>query len=242
MKQPITIRLDPELLANARICAKEENRTLTNFLETVLKERFKASGGREHRERLDGRRTGRKRLLKSCAIPPSSQVIWATMGVGAALMEELAVDKRRGFFVNHDLAGYEVPVHADIPHQEILLRALRGPKRTTCRSGFRTTRDLIPSRQPSRALWLPWGTDRATRRRDSRRASKHARWTAPARQSAFHAHRPAQSDSGPKALVGKPMPANVAADFTATTRELKFSVGTYSVREKHTSPLPGVDD
>jgi hypothetical protein len=35
-------------------------------------------------------------------------------------MEELAVDKRRGFFVNHDLAGYEVPVHADIPHQEVI--------------------------------------------------------------------------------------------------------------------------
>ena len=43
-----------------------------------------------------------------------------TMGVGAALMEELAVDKRRGFFVNHDLAGYEVPVHADVPHQEVV--------------------------------------------------------------------------------------------------------------------------
>jgi len=43
-----------------------------------------------------------------------------TMGVGAALMEELAVDKRTGFFVNHDLAGYEVPVHADIPHQEVI--------------------------------------------------------------------------------------------------------------------------
>ncbi len=43
-----------------------------------------------------------------------------TMGAGAALMEELAVDKRRGFFVNHDLAGYEVPVHADIPHQEVI--------------------------------------------------------------------------------------------------------------------------
>ena len=43
-----------------------------------------------------------------------------TMGVGAALMEELAVDTRRGFFVNHDLAGYEVPVHADIPHQEVI--------------------------------------------------------------------------------------------------------------------------
>ncbi|TAJ27513.1 aldehyde oxidoreductase molybdenum-binding subunit PaoC [Bosea sp. (in: a-proteobacteria)] len=50
-----------------------------------------------------------------------SQVIGAmTMGAGAALMEELAVDTRRGFFVNHDLAGYEVPVHADIPHQEVV--------------------------------------------------------------------------------------------------------------------------
>ncbi len=50
-----------------------------------------------------------------------SQVIGAmTMGAGAALMEELAVDTRFGFFVNHDLAGYEVPVHADIPHQDVI--------------------------------------------------------------------------------------------------------------------------
>ncbi|RYG26457.1 MAG: xanthine dehydrogenase family protein molybdopterin-binding subunit, partial [Burkholderiales bacterium] len=68
------------------------------------------------------------RMLAICAAgrilnPKSarSQVIGAmTMGVGAALMEELAVDKRHGFFVNHDLAGYEVPVHADIPHQEVV--------------------------------------------------------------------------------------------------------------------------
>jgi xanthine dehydrogenase YagR molybdenum-binding subunit len=51
-----------------------------------------------------------------------SQVIGAmTMGVGAALMEEMVVDKKIGFFVNHDLAGYEVPVHADIPYQEVIL-------------------------------------------------------------------------------------------------------------------------
>jgi xanthine dehydrogenase YagR molybdenum-binding subunit len=25
-----------------------------------------------------------------------------------------------GYFVNHDLAGYEVPVHADIPHQDVI--------------------------------------------------------------------------------------------------------------------------
>ena len=50
-----------------------------------------------------------------------SQVIGAmTMGVGAALTEELAVDTRFGVFVNHDLAGYEVPVHADIPHQDVI--------------------------------------------------------------------------------------------------------------------------
>ena len=69
-----------------------------------------------------------RRMLAVCAagriINPKSarsQVIGAmTMGVGSALMEELAVDKRLGFFVNHDLAGYEVPVHADIPHQEVV--------------------------------------------------------------------------------------------------------------------------
>ncbi|HEX8594520.1 MAG TPA: aldehyde oxidoreductase molybdenum-binding subunit PaoC [Pseudomonas sp.] len=69
-----------------------------------------------------------RRMLAVCAagrilnpISARSQVIGAmTMGVGAALMEELAVDKRLGFFVNHDLAGYEVPVHADIPHQEVI--------------------------------------------------------------------------------------------------------------------------
>jgi xanthine dehydrogenase YagR molybdenum-binding subunit len=69
-----------------------------------------------------------RRMLAVCAAgrilnPKSarSQVIGAmTMGVGAALMEELVVDKRHGFFVNHDLAGYEVPVHADIPHQDVV--------------------------------------------------------------------------------------------------------------------------
>jgi xanthine dehydrogenase YagR molybdenum-binding subunit len=69
-----------------------------------------------------------RRMLAVCAAgrilnPKSarSQVIGAmTMGVGAALTEALAVDTRLGFFVNHDLAGYEVPVHADIPRQEVI--------------------------------------------------------------------------------------------------------------------------
>jgi xanthine dehydrogenase YagR molybdenum-binding subunit len=69
-----------------------------------------------------------RRMLAVCAcgriLNPKtarSQVIGAmTMGVGAALMEELVVDTRYGYFVNHDLAMYEVPVHADIPHQEVI--------------------------------------------------------------------------------------------------------------------------
>jgi xanthine dehydrogenase YagR molybdenum-binding subunit len=35
-------------------------------------------------------------------------------------MEELIVDQQHGFFVNHDLAGYEIPVHADTPQQEVI--------------------------------------------------------------------------------------------------------------------------
>jgi xanthine dehydrogenase YagR molybdenum-binding subunit len=69
-----------------------------------------------------------RRMLAVCAsgrilnpISARSQIIGAmTMGVGAALMEDLVVDKRAGFFVNHDLASYEVPVHADIPHQDVI--------------------------------------------------------------------------------------------------------------------------
>lgn len=69
-----------------------------------------------------------RRMLSVCAagriINPTaarSQIIGGvTMGVGAALMEDLIVDKRTGFFVNHDLASYEVPVHADIPHLDVI--------------------------------------------------------------------------------------------------------------------------
>jgi xanthine dehydrogenase YagR molybdenum-binding subunit len=69
-----------------------------------------------------------RRMLAVCAagrilnpMAARSQIIGGmTMGAGAALLEELVVDKRVGFFVNHDLASYEVPVHADIPHQDVV--------------------------------------------------------------------------------------------------------------------------
>jgi hypothetical protein len=40
MRKPITMRFDPELLAKVRLRAANENRTLTNFIETVLRERM----------------------------------------------------------------------------------------------------------------------------------------------------------------------------------------------------------
>jgi xanthine dehydrogenase YagR molybdenum-binding subunit len=39
-------------------------------------------------------------------------MVW---GIGSALHEQAMVDPRHGFFVNHDLAEYHVPVHADVP-------------------------------------------------------------------------------------------------------------------------------
>lgn len=69
-----------------------------------------------------------RRMLAVCdagrilnPITARSQVIGGmTMGIGAALSEELATDVGRGFFVNHDLAGYEVAVHGDIPEQKVI--------------------------------------------------------------------------------------------------------------------------
>lgn len=45
-------------------------------------------------------------------------MVW---GIGSALTEELAFDVRDGHLVNHDLAEYHVPVHADVPAIEVIL-------------------------------------------------------------------------------------------------------------------------
>ena len=72
--------------------------------------------------------TSIRRMLSVCdagriinPLSARSQVIGAmVMAAGATLSEDLHVDKRFGFFANHDLASYEVPVHADIPPQECI--------------------------------------------------------------------------------------------------------------------------
>jgi xanthine dehydrogenase YagR molybdenum-binding subunit len=41
------------------------------------------------------------------------------MGIGMALSEQTLIDPRTGRIVNHSLAEYHVPVHADIPHIDV---------------------------------------------------------------------------------------------------------------------------
>jgi len=43
-------------------------------------------------------------------------MIW---GIGYALHEDAVLDTRTGQFVNHDLAEYHVPTHADVPHIQV---------------------------------------------------------------------------------------------------------------------------
>jgi hypothetical protein len=40
LKTPVTVRLNPELLAEVRQSAARDNRSLTNFIETALRERI----------------------------------------------------------------------------------------------------------------------------------------------------------------------------------------------------------
>ncbi|WP_193560490.1 hypothetical protein [Dankookia rubra] len=43
MRKPITMRFDPDLLVQARHLAARENRTLTNLIETAVRQRVIAS-------------------------------------------------------------------------------------------------------------------------------------------------------------------------------------------------------
>jgi len=40
IKKPVTVRLNPDLLAEVRQSAARDNRSLTNFIETALRERI----------------------------------------------------------------------------------------------------------------------------------------------------------------------------------------------------------
>jgi xanthine dehydrogenase YagR molybdenum-binding subunit len=55
-------------------------------------------------------------------------------GIGAALTEELVMDPRFGSFVNHDLAEYHVPVHADAVNVDAMFLEERDDKTNPLKS------------------------------------------------------------------------------------------------------------
>ena len=70
--------------------------------------------------------TGEARLRRMLGVFTAGRVLNAktarsqaiggmVFGLGSALHEDMILDPRFGYFVNHDLAEYHVPVHADIP-------------------------------------------------------------------------------------------------------------------------------
>ncbi|MTH65669.1 xanthine dehydrogenase family protein molybdopterin-binding subunit [Paracoccus shanxieyensis] len=87
------------------------------------------------------RLTGQIRLRRMLAVCDAGRILnpvtarsqligGMVMGVGAALMEEIAIDTDKGFFPNHDLASYEVPVHLDIPEQQVIFLDTADPVST----------------------------------------------------------------------------------------------------------------
>jgi hypothetical protein len=56
-KTPVTVRLNPDLLAEVRQSAARDNRSLTNFIETALRERI---NGVARGRRASGSATGFK--------------------------------------------------------------------------------------------------------------------------------------------------------------------------------------
>jgi xanthine dehydrogenase YagR molybdenum-binding subunit len=55
---------------------------------------------------------GKQLNVKTLRSQLQGGVVW---GIGMALQEESLIDRRRGRFVNTNLAEYHVPVNADVP-------------------------------------------------------------------------------------------------------------------------------
>jgi xanthine dehydrogenase YagR molybdenum-binding subunit len=125
-------------LAGGSIASGEQSRRLTDLVGTGMDADGEIEPGRNNKDfsqqsygahfaevgvDVD---TGEVRVRRMLGVFTAGRVLNAktarsqaiggmVFGVGAALHEEMALDPRFGYFVNHDLAEYHVPVHADIP-------------------------------------------------------------------------------------------------------------------------------
>jgi xanthine dehydrogenase YagR molybdenum-binding subunit len=83
-----------------------------HFVEVAVN---KATGEVRIKRMLGVFAAGRILNEKTAKSQVTGAMIW---GVGQALHEDSIIDTRTGHFVNHDLAEYHVPAHADIPEIE----------------------------------------------------------------------------------------------------------------------------
>jgi xanthine dehydrogenase YagR molybdenum-binding subunit len=132
--------MDPDSarFAQGRIAMGERSVSLTDLVGSGLEADGQISPGRNNQDFSQqsygahfaevgvDRDTGEVRLRRMLGVFAAGRVLNAktarsqaiggmVFGIGAALHEDLVLDPRFGYFVNHDLAEYHVPVHADIP-------------------------------------------------------------------------------------------------------------------------------
>ncbi|MDB5398777.1 MAG: xanthine dehydrogenase, partial [Rhodopila sp.] len=134
-------RIDPATanFANGRLEAAGQSRPLTDLVGNAgleadgeiqpgatLKNFSQQSYGAQFAEVGVDADTGEIRLRRMLGVFTAGRVLnektarsqaigGMIFGVGAALTEAMVLDPRFGYFVNHDLAEYHVPVHADVP-------------------------------------------------------------------------------------------------------------------------------
>jgi xanthine dehydrogenase YagR molybdenum-binding subunit len=135
-----TAGMDPATarFADGRIASGEQSRKLTDLVGTGMEADGEIRPGRNNKDfsqqsygahfaevGVDAD-TGEVRVRRMLGVFTAGRILNAktarsqaiggmVFGVGAALHEEMTLDPRFGYFVNHDLAEYHVPVHADIP-------------------------------------------------------------------------------------------------------------------------------
>ena len=135
-----TAGMDPATarFANGSIASGEQSRKLTDLVGAGMDADGEIRPGRNNKDFSQqsygahfaevgvDEDTGEVRLRRMLGVFTAGRILNAktarsqaiggmAFGVGAALHEEMVLDPRFGYFVNHDLAEYHVPVHADIP-------------------------------------------------------------------------------------------------------------------------------
>jgi xanthine dehydrogenase YagR molybdenum-binding subunit len=129
--------------ADGSIASGEQSRKLTDLVGTGMDADGEIQPGRNNKDfsqqsygahfaevgvDMD---TGEVRLRRMLGVFTAGRILNAktarsqaiggmVFGVGSALHEDMILDPRFGYFVNHDLAEYHVPVHADIPAIEAI--------------------------------------------------------------------------------------------------------------------------